>query len=134
MLDPEEGHALGVVSQDELVGALLNRGGSVGSANLTAADIMIEDIPQLPPDIPLETAAQWMHDRHLRMVFLMHHAGGIVYPAAYLSYQQLIRLIGAQSQEELRDLGIGAARKTPLEAFNQRREEAKLKRVKHSKP
>ena len=43
-------------------------------------------VAQVPPDIPLAAAAQMMRDKHLRAVFLMHNASGIIYPAAMLTY------------------------------------------------
>jgi hypothetical protein len=36
-----------------------------------------------------------------------------------------LRLLGARTKEELRDLGIRAARQSPLEAFIQRRDAAR---------
>ncbi len=76
----------------------------------------------MPPDIPLTAAAQMMQDQRVRVLFLMHHAGGIEYPAALISYQHLLRHLAARDDDELRDLGISAARQSPLETFIQRRE------------
>ena len=129
VLDPEEGHALGYVSWDELVKvygerqAMDDERGSM--AGLTANDVMCERIPQVPPDIPLAAAVQLMNDQGVRTLFLMHHAGGVVYPAAYLSYSQILRHIAARNPEELRDLGVGAERKTPLETFIEKRDAAR---------
>ncbi len=74
----EEGHASGVVSQDEMVRAYAHP----AAETLTAEDIMRDDIPEVPPDIPLHAAAQIMHDMGVRAVYSMHHAGGIAYPSA----------------------------------------------------
>jgi CBS domain-containing protein len=123
VLDPDDGNALGVVSQDDLVRIY----GDERARHLTAEEVMHEGVPQIPPDIPLETAAQMMRDRHIRAFFLMHHAGGIEYPAAVLTYTHLLRSLAARSAEDLRDLGIAAARQGPLETFLARREEARRK-------
>jgi hypothetical protein len=55
----------------------------------------------------------------------MHHAGGIEYPAAVLTYKHLMRLLAARSPEELADLGIQARRQSPIETFIQRRDAAR---------
>jgi CBS domain-containing protein len=122
-----EGHAVGVVSQDELVWAYAHR----DYDSLTAEAIMREDIPQIPPDLPLTVAAQIMQDQHVRIFFLMHNAEGIIYPAALLSYRHLLRHMIAEGSEELRDLGIRAERQSPIEAFIKRRDEARRKAQSH---
>ena len=86
---------------------------------------MRDEIPQVPPDIPLTAAAQIMHDQKTRTLFIMHHAGGVVYPAAMISYQHLLRHLAAQDAADLKDLGIHAERQSPLEAFIERREAAR---------
>jgi CBS-domain-containing membrane protein len=121
VLDPVEGNALGIVSQDELVGAY-TRG---DAHSLRAEDIMQDKVPEVPPDIPLTVAAQIMQDHGVRALFIMHHAAGIEYPAAYLSYRHLMRHLAAKEGEDLRDLGIQAERQSPLDVFFQRREEAR---------
>ena len=88
---------------------------------------MRDGVPQVPPDIPLVAAAQLMQDLKVRTLFLMHHAGGIEYPAAMISYKHLLRHLAADNEAELRDLGIRAERKTPLEMFIQRRDAARNK-------
>lgn len=116
-----EGHAEGIVTRDELVAGY----GLPNWDALTAEDVMRDDVPQLPPDIPLAAAAQLMRDQHLRIVFLMHNAAGIVYPAASLTYDHLLRHLAAESEDDLRDLGIRAARRAPLDQFIQRRDAAR---------
>lgn len=122
----EEGHALGVVSQDDLARAYARE----NARDLRAEDVMTDGVPQVPPDIPLETAAQIMRDKKIRAVFLMHHAGGVEYPAAMLTYKHLLRHLAAQSQDDLKDMGIAAARQAPLEAFKQRRDAARQRATK----
>jgi CBS domain-containing protein len=122
VLDPE-GHAQGVVSQDDLVKTY-----SLGDwEDLVAEDVMQENVPQLPPDLPLTVAAQIMRDKKVRSVFLMHNAGGIIYSAAVLTYKHFLRHMAAKNDEELKDLGNQAARKAPLEAFIERRDAVRRK-------
>jgi CBS domain-containing protein len=117
----QDGHALGVVGEDELVGAFERE----APEGLLAEDVLREGVPQVPPDIPLRSAAQLMHDLGVRTLFLMHHSGGVEYPAAQISYRHLLRLLAAQDEAELRDLGMHAERQSPLEAFIQRRDAAR---------
>jgi CBS domain-containing protein len=118
----DHGHAAGIVTRDDLVRAYAS-GDDVQT--LTAQAVMQDGVPQIPPDIPLTAAAQIMQDRALRIVFLMHHAGGIEYPAAMLSYSHLLRHMAMESLEDLSDLGIKADRESPLETFYKRRDEAR---------
>ena len=117
----EEGHAVGIVSQKELVKAYTRD----NHQQLTAEAIMHDGVPSVPPDIPLTAAAQIMQDQDIRVIYLMHHAGGIAYPAAVLSYQHLLRHLAARSDEELNDLGIKAARQAPLDEFLKKRDAAR---------
>jgi CBS domain-containing protein len=123
----DEGHAIGVVGYEELVAVY----GREDAGTLCAEDVMRDDVPQLPPDIPLATAAQMMRDLRVRAVFLMHHAGGVIYPAAMLTYQHLLRHLAAASDDDLKDMGIAAARQAPLEVFKQRREAARQRAQTH---
>lgn len=116
----ENGHGAGVVTRDQLVQAYAQ--GTY--EELKAQDVLEAKIPQVPPDIPLSAAAQIMQDLGVRMLFLTHHAGGIEYPAAYISYKHLLRHLGARDEQELRDLGIKAERESPIETFMRRRDEA----------
>lgn len=121
VLDQGEGHALGMVSQDELVRAY----DRPDARSLVAEDVMRDKVPQVPPEIPLTAAAQIMRDQGVRALFIMHHASGIEYPAAVISYRHLLRYLAAKDGEDLRDLGIQAERQSPLDVFIQRREEAR---------
>ncbi len=116
----EIGHGAGVVTHNELVKAYA-RG---DYEQLTAQDVMRTDVPAVPPDIPLSAAAQIMQDLGVRIVYMTHHAGGIEYPAAYLTYKHLLRHLAARDGEDLKDLGIKAEREAPLEVFIRRRNEA----------
>jgi uncharacterized protein YjiS (DUF1127 family) len=86
---------------------------------------MRPEIATVPPDLPLVTAAQIMRDKRLRAVYMTHHAGGVEYPAAWLTYRHLLRYLAAHDDDELKDLGILAQRQSPIETFIQRREAAK---------
>jgi len=119
----DEGKALGVVGQDELVAAYSRN----EYKNLAAREVMREGVPQVPPEIPLTAAAQLMRDQGVRTFFLMHHAAGIEYPAAAISYKHFLRLLVAESQADLSDLGIRADRVAPLNVFIERRDATKDK-------
>lgn len=123
-----EGEAIGVVTQDELVSAYSRD----NCRALTAEDVMSAKVPQIPPDLTLPLAAQIMRDLHVRVVFLMHEAAGIRYPAASLSYRHLLRHLAARSDAELLDLGSAAPRKPPLESFIERRDAARNSAMKHN--
>jgi signal-transduction protein with cAMP-binding, CBS, and nucleotidyltransferase domain len=125
--DPAEGNAVGVVTQFDLVRAHTHGKTEV----LTAMDILQEEIPQIPPEIPLTTAAQMMLDNNIRTYFLMHHAGGVLYPTAYISYKLILRHLPAQEDEDLRGLGVVAERITPLKKFVEKRDAARRSVLKH---
>jgi CBS domain-containing protein len=121
----EEGHAIGVISPAELIQALTRP----NFDDLKASDVMRDGVAQTPPEIPLEAAAQIMLDLGVRSLFVMHHAGGIEYPAAVLSYRHLLRYMTASSVDDLKDLGISAQRQMPLESFIKRRDLARGKHM-----
>jgi signal-transduction protein with cAMP-binding, CBS, and nucleotidyltransferase domain len=117
----DNGHAVGYVSRTELVRAF-----ALGlPADTPAQEAMQIELPVFPPDIPLTAAAQLMLDRNIRVFYLTHHAGGIEYPAALITFQHLLRLMGSRGVDELRDLGIKAERRPPLEIFLERRDAAR---------
>jgi len=88
------------------------------SRPLSAADIMDEDVPECPADIPLPAAAQIMADMAVDHLFFLHHAGGRAWPAAVLSLRDLVRALAGP--EYLREQGVAAPRPTPMELFRQR--------------
>ena len=88
---------------------------------------MSEGVPELPSDIPLKVAAQLMKDKNVRVAYMNHNSAGIIYPAASISYKHLVRHLAAKDESELKDLGINAERKSPLEQFIERRDEARKK-------
>lgn len=127
VLDQEEGHALGMISPNELADAFLREGPN--ARTLKAEQIMREQIPQVPPDIPLQAAFQLMRDSGVRIVFMMHNAGGVIYPAAALSFNHLVRYLEAKDDSELTDLGIRSDRTSPRDAFIQKRDAARRARL-----
>lgn len=118
-----EGHGIGVVGAEELVWAYARE----GFEKLTAEDVMSEGVPELGADIPLAVAAQMMKDKGIRVAYMMHNSAGIIYPAAYISYRHILRHMAAKDENDLKDLGLSAERKSPLEQFIQRRDEARRK-------
>lgn len=118
-----EGHGIGVVGEEELVAAY----GRDDLDELKAEGIMSEGVPELGADIPLTVAAQMMKDKGIRIAYMMHNAGGIIYPAAYISYRHILRHIAAKDENDLKDLGLAAERKSPIEVFIERRDEARRK-------
>ncbi len=119
----EEGHGIGVVGYEELVKAY----GREDPQSLTAEDVMSEGVPELQAELPLTIAAQMMQDKGIRIAYMMHNAAGITYPAAFISYHHMLRHLAARDKEDLKDLGLAAERKSPLESFIQRRDEARRK-------
>ena len=117
----EEGEGVGVCGYKELVQAYERE----NVRELTAEDVMSEGVPELPSDIPLTLAAQLLRDKNIRVAYMNHNSAGIIYPAASISYKHLVRQLAAEDESELKDLGIYAERKSPLEQFIERREEAR---------
>jgi CBS domain-containing protein len=117
----EEGHGVGVCGYEQLL-ALYGRD---DLAALTAEQVMREGVPDLPADLPLPLAVQMMRDQRLRVAYMNHHSGGITYPAGMITYHHLLRCLAAHDEAELKDLGIHAERKSPIEIFIQRRDQAR---------
>ena len=109
------GHAVGMLGRREAVVAYAQAGTrSRGGETLTAADVMRPDIPEVPADIPAIAAAQIMLDQGVREVYLMHHAGGISWPAAALRFEDVLRYLAAESEADLASMGAGALANRPL--------------------
>ena len=119
----DEGEGVGVVGYEELVSAYHRE----NIHELTAEDVMREGITELPSDIPLTVAAQMMKDKKVRVAYMNHNSAGIIYPAAMISYKHIIRHLAAKDESELKDLGLAAERKSPVEVFMERRNEARKK-------
>jgi len=117
----EEGEGVGICGYKELVIAYDRE----EVRELTAEEVMSEGVPEFPSDITLKLAAQLMRDKNIRVAYMNHNSAGIIYPAASISYKHLVRHLAAENNEELKDLGIKAERKSPLEQFIERRDEAR---------
>jgi CBS domain-containing protein len=117
----EEGEGVGICGYKELVNAYDRE----DVRELTVEEVMSEGVPELPSDIPLKVAAQLMKDKNIRVAYMNHNSAGIIYPAASISYKHLVRHLAAKDESELKDLGINAERKSPLEVFIERRDEAR---------
>ena len=117
----ENSHAVGMLSRREAVAVYGRSGADMRDVKtLTAADAMSPDIPEVPPDIPAMAAAQIMLDRSIREIYLMHHGGGASWPAAVLRFEDVLRHLSAKSEADVADLGAGARRTSPIEAFMER--------------
>ena len=117
----DEGEGVGVCGYKELVSAYERE----DVRELTAEDVMSEGVPELPSDITLKLAAQLMKDKNIRVAYMNHNSAGIIYPAASISYKHLVRHLAAKDESEIKDLGINAERKSPVEQFIERRDEAR---------
>jgi CBS domain-containing protein len=118
-----EGHGIGVVGEQELVSAY----GRESFDKLTAEDVMTEGVPEMAADIPLTAAAQMMKDKGIRIAYMNHNSAGIIYPAAFISYRHILRHIAARDESDLKDLGLAAERKSPIEVFIAKRDNARRK-------
>ena len=121
----EEADARGWISEARLAQAYLQVAqSSAASATsragspLTAADIMDEDVPEVPCDIPLQSAAQLMADMGVDHLFFLHHAAGRAWPASVLSLRDLVRVLAGPAY--IKDQGAAAPRLSPLDLFRQR--------------
>jgi CBS domain-containing protein len=121
----EEGDSRGWIGERQLAAAFAYAGKAGGSAenaplssNLTAADIMDEDIPESAADIPLATAVQIMADAGVDHLFCLHRAAGLAWPAAVLALRDVVRALAGP--EYIQNQGTGAPRPTPMDLFRQR--------------
>jgi len=118
-----DGEGIGIVGYDEIVSAYSHENPKL----LSAEDIMREGVPDLPADISLVLAAQLIKNKKIRVAYMTHNSAGIIYPAALISYKHLIRHLAAKDDSDLKDLGLAAERKSPIETFLARRDEARKK-------
>jgi len=85
---------------------------------LTAADIMVEDVPECPSDIPLAAAIGIMADQGVDHLFFLHRAGGRAWPASVLSLRDVVKALAGP--QYIKDQGAAAPRPTPMDLFRQR--------------
>ena len=86
--------------------------------HLTAADVMDEDVPEAPADIPLSATVQLMADLGVDHLFFMHNAGGKTWPASILNLRDVVKALAGP--EYIKAQGMHAARPTPMDLFRQR--------------
>jgi CBS domain-containing protein len=121
----EHGHAVGMLSRREVALAYAQAGiNEFGFETLTVAHVMHADIPKVPADIPATAAVQIMLDQDVREIYVMHHEGGVHYPAAVLRFEDVLRFVSARTEADLVGMGSGAARKSPIEIFKERHSKA----------
>ena len=114
----DSGHAVGVFGREEAVAAYARSGtGLPEDAPATVADAMRSEVPTIPPDIPAAAAAGLMLDRGVRDLYLMHHDGGIGWPAAVLRFEDVLRYLAGEPDETTTRL----RGKSPVELFEARR-------------
>ena len=117
----ENSHAVGKLSRREAVAVFgVSAADMRDVKTLIVADVMRPDIPEVPPDIPATAASQIMLDRGIREIYLMHHGGGSSWPAAVLRFEDVLRYLAAESEADVADMGAGARRTSPIEAFMER--------------
>jgi predicted transcriptional regulator len=85
---------------------------------MTAADLMDEDVPEAPADIPLSATVQLMADMGVDHLFFMHNAGGKSWPASVLNLRDVVKALAGP--EYIKAQGMHAARPTPMDLFRQR--------------
>jgi len=91
---------------------------SGGDPALTAADIMDEDVPEAPADIPVTAVVQLMADYGVDHLFFMHHAGGRTWPASVINLRDVVKALAGP--DYIRNQGMHAARPSPMDLFRQR--------------
>jgi CBS domain-containing protein len=117
----ENSNAVGMLGRREVVAAYAQSEASTHSCEaFPVADVMRPDIPEVPPDIPAIAAVQVMLDQGLREVYLMHHGGGMGWPAAVFRLEDVLRYLAAESEADVADMAAAAPRKSPIQAFMER--------------
>ena len=87
-------------------------------SSLVAGDVLNEQVPVILPDVPAAAAAQLMLDQGLRQMFVTHHAGGVKYPAAMITLQDVCRIVAGM--ERAPGVGVGAERPSAIDLFKHR--------------
>ena len=88
------------------------------AAELTVADVMDEDVPEAPVDIPLSASVRLMADMGVDHLFFMHNAGGKSWPASVLNLRDVVKALAGP--DYIKAQGMHAARPTPMDLFRQR--------------
>jgi predicted transcriptional regulator len=111
----DDGDARGWISERMLAVAYTH---SDRVTQATAADIMDEDVPEAPADIPLSASVQIMADMGVDHLFFMHNAGGKSWPASVLNLRDVVKALAGP--EFIKAQGMHATRPTPMDLFRQR--------------
>jgi len=90
----------------------------VSSRDLTAQDIMDEEVPEAAAYLPLAATVQLMRDMGVDHLFFMHNAGGKTWPASLLNLRDVVKALAGP--EYIKMQGMHAARPTPMDLFRQR--------------
>jgi len=83
-----------------------------------AQDVMDEDVPECPSDIPLAAAVGIMADLGVDHLFFLHHAAGRTWPASVLSRRDVVKALAGP--DYIKNQGTAAPRPTPMDLFRQR--------------
>jgi CBS domain-containing protein len=93
----EHGHAVGMLTRPDVVTAFGRSAASTqGHEPLTVSDVMQPNILEIPADIPAAAAAQMMIDQGVREAYLLHHDGGIGWPAAVFRFDDVLRYLAGE--------------------------------------
>jgi predicted transcriptional regulator len=111
----DDGDARGWINE-RMLAVAYTRGDRV--AEMTAAHVMDEDVPEAPADIPLSATVQLMADMGVDHLFFMHNAGGKSWPASVLNLRDVVKALAGP--EYIKAQGMHAARPTPMDLFRQR--------------
>jgi CBS-domain-containing membrane protein len=88
------------------------------ASEFAAQDVMDEDVPECPSDIPLAAAVGIMADLGVDHLFFLHHAAGRTWPASVLSLRDVVKALAGP--EYIKNQGTAAPRPTPMDLFRQR--------------
>lgn len=115
----EDGDTRGWINEHILAAAYVRNTGSTAEIDaLSAMDIMDEQVPECPSDLPLAAAVHLMADQGVDHVFFLHRAGGRVWPSSVLSLRDVVKALAGP--EYIKDQGTAAPRLTPMDLFRQR--------------
>ena len=113
----EDADARGWLNERMLAIAYAAHSGEI-PADLRVTQVMDEDIPEAPADIPLTATVQMMADYGVDHLFFMHHAGGKSWPASLLNARDVVKALAGP--EYIKNQGMHAQRPTPMDLFRQR--------------
>jgi CBS-domain-containing membrane protein len=115
----DEADTRGWINEHSLASAYERAAATDEDASAFAAqDVMDEDVPECPSDIPLAAAVSIMADLGVDHLFFLHHAAGRTWPASVLSLRDVVKALAGS--EYLKNQGTHAARPTPMDLFRQR--------------